>query len=374
MKTLEKIVKRAVLNLTETKLDPLQFAYRAGRGVEDAKLFILNTLYVHLEKPKAHARLLFADFSSAFNTMQPHILAKKLVFDFGLPHALIKWIIDFLTQRQQRVFVNSRFSNTVITCTGSPQGCVLSPLLFIMYTDCCRSQYENSFLVKFSDDTALLSLLFGDENDHGSALLEFVLWCDENLLEMNVKKTKEMLFDFRRGTRDVDECVIHDEKVEIVSTYKYLGTVFDHQLKWDANTDFVVKRGQQRLYLLRKLNSFSVSSVILTRFYQSFIESLLTFSFVCWFNNLSVKDRNSLVSIVNISSKIIGERQRDLGSFCDRQIIRKAASIMSIPDHVLAKEFSLLPSNRRYAQPASKTNRRSKSFVPSAVRLLNKMQ
>jgi hypothetical protein len=47
---------------------------------------------------------------------------------------------------------------------------------------------------------------------------------------------------------------------------------------------------------------------------------------------------------------------------------------MSIPDHVLAKEFSLLPSNRRYAQPACKTNRRSKSFVPSAVRLLNKMQ
>jgi hypothetical protein len=250
---------------------------------------------------------------------------------------LVRWIIEFLTQRQQRVFVNGRFSDIVITCTGSPQGCVLSPLLFIMYTDCCRSQYENSFLVKFSDDTALLSLLLGDESDHGPSLPEFVSWCDDNFLAMNVKKTKEMLFDFRRGTHDVDECVVHDEKVEIVSTYKYLGMVFDHQLKWDANTDSVVKRGQQRLYLLRKLNSFSVSSVILTRFCQSFIESLLTFSFVCWFNNVSVKDRNSLVSFVNISSKIIGERQRDLGSFCDRQTIRKAASIMSIPEHVLAK-------------------------------------
>jgi hypothetical protein len=89
MKTVEKIVKRAVLNLTETNLDPLQFAYRAGRGVEDAKLFILNTLYVHLEKPKAHARLLFADFSSAFNTVQPHILAKK---NFLILICLICWL------------------------------------------------------------------------------------------------------------------------------------------------------------------------------------------------------------------------------------------------------------------------------------------
>jgi hypothetical protein len=47
---------------------------------------------------------------------------------------------------------------------------------------------------------------------------------------------------------------------------------------------------QQRMYLLRKLNSFSVSSVILCRFYQSFIESLISFSFICWFRNLVFKD------------------------------------------------------------------------------------
>ena len=52
-------------------LDPLQFACRAGKGVDDAKLLLLDRLYRRLERPQSHARILFADFSSAFNTMQP---------------------------------------------------------------------------------------------------------------------------------------------------------------------------------------------------------------------------------------------------------------------------------------------------------------
>ena len=66
-------MKSFILSAVEPMLDPLQFAYRVGKGVEDAKLFLLDRLYVHLERPQSHARILFADFSSAFNTVQPHI-------------------------------------------------------------------------------------------------------------------------------------------------------------------------------------------------------------------------------------------------------------------------------------------------------------
>ena len=372
MKTLEKIVKSLLQKATDKFLDPLQFAYRTGRGVDDAKLFILNSLYKHLEKPGAHARILFADFSSAFNTVQPYILVQRLLSDFKLTHQLVQWILDFLTNRQQRVFVNGAYSEVKFTNTGSPQGCCLSPFLYILYTDSCRSSREGSHLVKFSDDAALLTLLRGEEDGHGDALSDFWDWCDSNFLEMNVSKTKEMIVDFRKTKVDVIASMIHNEPVEIVDSFKYLGTVFDNKLKWDVNTEQVVKRGQQRVYLLRKLNSFSVSSVILSRFYQSFIESLLSFSFICWFNSLSVHDKNSLSSIVNLCSKIIGEKQRDLASFCDQQTIRKAASILNIYDHVLISEFVLMQSGKRYAMPVCKTNRYLKSFVPTAIRLLNK--
>jgi len=371
MKTLEKIIKRFLVEATESLLDPLQFAYRAGRGVDDAKLFILNSIYKHLEKPKTHVKIIFADFSSAFNTVQPHMLAQKLIDKFKMSHQLVRWILNFLTDRRQRVIVNGNSSDVIITNTGSPQGCCLSPFLYILYTDDCRSSRDNCHFVKFSDDAAILSMLTASESSNKDSLSDFVLWCDNNFLELNAFKTKEMSIDFRKNKEDVENNLIHNEPVELVETYKYLGSTFDNNLKWDVNTDQIFKRCQQRMYLLRKLKSFDVNPVILSRFYQSFIESILTFSFICWFQNLQIQDRNCLNSIVNISSKIIGIKQRDLNSFYQQQLIRKLESIVSIEDHALINEFNLLKSGRRYRMPCCKTNRHLKSFVPSAVKAFN---
>ena len=103
-----------------------------------------------------------------------------------------------------------------------------------------------------------------------------------------------MIVDFRRQEHSPGKTIIHSNEVEIVSKYKYHGTIFDDKLKWDDNTEEIVKKEQQRLYLLRKLNYFTVDQKILTPFYKSFIESVLSFSFICWFHSLGVKKRNSL--------------------------------------------------------------------------------
>ncbi|PVD27363.1 hypothetical protein C0Q70_12520 [Pomacea canaliculata] len=289
----------------------------SNRGVDDAKLFILHTLIKHLENPQAHARLLFADFSSAFNTIQPHILARRLLDEFSLDHQLVSWIIHFLVDRQQRVLVNGTFSELTTTCTGSPQGCVLSPLLFILYTNSCRSSHEGHYLVKFSDDTALLSLLSGPMHTHGDALEEFIVWCDVNFLELNVSKTKEIVFDFRRNSPPCPVCVIHDKEVEIVSAFKYLGTIFDRRLCWDVNTQSVVKKAQQRLFLLRKLS-------------------------------LSVKDKSSLHRVVSTCSKVVGSTQSSLQDLYNRRTLLKVSAILRDDRHALSGELVQLPSGRRY--------------------------
>ena len=148
--------------------------------------------------------------------------------------------------------------------------------------------------MKFADDSALLSLLSGSQHDHGLALRDFVEWCDDSYLKFNVCKTKELVTDFRKHSQSPEKTTIHDQEVEIVTKYKYLGTVFDNKLRWDDNTEVIIKKCQQRLYFLRKLNSFSIDNTILNLFYKSFIESVLCSSFICWFFNLSVKNKNSL--------------------------------------------------------------------------------
>ncbi|KAJ8382636.1 hypothetical protein SKAU_G00034140 [Synaphobranchus kaupii] len=123
----------------------------------------------------------------------------------------------------------------------------------------CRSLHPNRHLVKFADDTVLLSLLSGPILDHGPALTEFVEWCDSSCLELTVTKTKEMFVDFSRRQAGRTAAIINGEPVDAVHQYKYLGTVFDDKLRFEANTEVIIKKCQQRQYFLRKLHSFGVS-------------------------------------------------------------------------------------------------------------------
>ena len=89
---------------------------------------------------------------------------------------------SFYRTDAKQVFVNILSSARAVTCTGSPQGCVLSPLLYVLHTGDCRSNQENSYLVRFADDSALLPLLLGTQDGHGAALDGFIEWCEESYL------------------------------------------------------------------------------------------------------------------------------------------------------------------------------------------------
>ena len=91
-------------------MDPLQFAYRAKRGVEDATLTLFNLIASHLDTSGTTVRVLFMDFSSAFNTIQPHVLIKKLL-NLEVNPDLILWISysKYRSSTGMRAFTNSVF-------------------------------------------------------------------------------------------------------------------------------------------------------------------------------------------------------------------------------------------------------------------------
>ena len=163
----------------------------------------------------------------------------------------------------------------------------------------------------------------------------------------------------------------HINKVEVVDEYKYLGTTIDNKLKWDRHCNVTYKKCQQRLYWLRKLRSFNIDNTILSMFYKSCIQSVLTFSFICWFGKVSQKDKNKLQRVVNIISKIIGLKQTSVTALYEKQILRKANTIINDSTHILYNEYVLLPSSRKFRTIISKTNRKRDSFMPMSVRLLN---
>ena len=118
----------------------MQSAYREKRSVEDAILIFLQNVYKHLDMPKNYCRILFVDFSSAFNTIQPHLIIQK-PNRINLNKIVIKWILEFFTKRPQYVKISNEqngnglvsgvVSKTIWTNTGAPQGA------FTAYTNDC---------------------------------------------------------------------------------------------------------------------------------------------------------------------------------------------------------------------------------------------
>ncbi len=140
-----------------------------------------------------YVRLLFIDYSSAFNTIVPIKIALKLT-DLGLNSSLCDWIQDFLTGRPQVVKVGQFTSNSITLNVGAPQGCVLSPLLYSLYTHDCVSSHSSTYIIKFADDTEVLGLISNnDETAYLDEVERLTSWCQDNCLSLNVSKTKELI-------------------------------------------------------------------------------------------------------------------------------------------------------------------------------------
>uniref|UniRef100_A0A3B3BRH8 Reverse transcriptase domain-containing protein n=1 Tax=Oryzias melastigma TaxID=30732 RepID=A0A3B3BRH8_ORYME len=371
MKCFERVVLTHIQSSIPDTLDPLQYAYRPNRSTSDAIAAALHISLSHLENKDSYIRMLFIDYSSAFNTVVPHKLTHKLLC-LGLHPTICDWLLDFLTGRPQSVRIGNRTSASITTNVGTPQGCVLSPILYTLFTHDCAASHQDNTILKFADDTAVIGRITGgDEAAYRREVASLVTWCEDNNLTLNTDKTKEMIVDMRRERSPHQPLFIRGLEVERVSSFKYLGVHLSQDLTWTLNTTQLVKKAHQRLYFLRRLRKFGMSSKILSNFYSCVVESILTSCITVWYGSSTVTDRKRLQRVVKAASKITRTPLPSLQSIYKRRVLRRAASIIRDPTHPQRGLFTLLPSGRRYRSVKCRTSRLRNSFFPSAIRLLN---
>ena len=136
--------------------------------------------------------------------------------------ACCMWIKDFLTDRPQTVRLGPHQSSSLSLSTGAPQGCVLSPQLYSIYTYDCISTHSSNTMIKFVDDITVVGEIC-ETATRMPTEMKLTGWCKDNNLTLNVKKTKEIIVDFRRCKEDPRPLIMNGEEVEKVSCFKLLG-------------------------------------------------------------------------------------------------------------------------------------------------------
>jgi len=199
-KLLERLVLRQLFShlTSHSLLSDHQSAYRPGHSTETVLLRIANDLLNSLDQDKISV-LLLLDLSAAFDTIDHDILLSRLNTTFGISDTALNWFRSYLSDRKQIVVVNGNRSSESTLNFGVPQGSVLGPVLFILYTT-PLTHLIDTYSIRhemYADDTQLVHS-DNPPNYHDliqslqESVTEVKNWMAENKLKLNDDKTEAL--------------------------------------------------------------------------------------------------------------------------------------------------------------------------------------
>jgi hypothetical protein len=267
---LSKLLERIIHNRLTTHLNtfpslsPFQSAYRKFHSVETALLRIQNDLLLAMEKRQVSA-LILLDLSAAFDTIDHNILLTRLSSTFGICGSALQFLTSYISDRTQFVCIDSHSSDQVPLSTGVPQGSVLGPLLFTLYTtpiSYLLTDLDMSFHL-YADDTQLyISFSPGDHPttlSRLSATLDSLhAWLSSNRLVVNPSKTEFLLVGSNQQRAKVTSSSV-TFKGSVLSpslSVRNLGVTFDKDL---ALTKHISSVCSSSFYIMRQIRQIRSS-------------------------------------------------------------------------------------------------------------------
>lgn len=289
LSTLGKLFERIVANRLYTHLYAQSFFNPWQRGYLHRK-----EAWEHVYRVDAEVRLaksnkwtttaVALDVEKAFDSVWHDGVRYKLAA-LGLPVKLVRLVSSFLTGRTIRVRVEGELSAPVTLHAGTPQGSVLSPLLFNMYVNDIPVNAANKCQAgQFADDLSLWTSAKRKPHTYlrlQRCLSDIERWCSVWRVKINVAKTQ--LMSFSRSRQPCKPLHLFGEAIKEQKELTLLGVTFDQGLTYRSHCAVKAKTASTRINLLRRLRGqrWGTSSRTLLQFYKSFIRPVLETGYVC---------------------------------------------------------------------------------------------
>ncbi len=283
-KLLESIIRDQLLEflLAHNKISDKQFGFLPGKSCAIQLLSVVNKWIEQLDEGN-NLTVFYTDFSKAFDSVSHRKLIVKMK-NVGITGLLLEWIIDFLTDRTQRVRIDGCLSQEVSVVSGVPQGSVLGPILFLIFIDDITLCPQTGDIVLFADDAKITWETNTAESVHTcqNEILELCQWSETWSLTFNSKKCK--ILELGNGTADHSLKMLEDNhliEISKVDEEKDLGVHIDSNLNFRSHIGKIVKKANSMLGIIKR--SFAnMGSEVFIGLFKSLVRPHLEYSCPVW--------------------------------------------------------------------------------------------
>ena len=286
-KLIEKLVKKRLIPYLKTNniLNKYQFGYRSQHSTTHAILNISDNILKNFDGKK-HTVSIFLDLSKGFDCVNHKILLKKL-FHYGIRGLAHDFFKSYLTDRKQYTFINGVESEWLTVLCGVPQGSVLGPLLFLLYTN--DLSYASNFSINlFADDTCLSLCHNNIYTLNRLCNLEAAKvdeWFKANRLTTNSKKASNFLLSEYTNNFCIPyssfNIYMGNVLLRRVNIVKYLGVFLDHKVTWTHQIDNLSSKLARSAGIFSKLRYY-LDVKTLIQMYHALFNSHLQYGILCW--------------------------------------------------------------------------------------------
>lgn len=249
-KLLEKIVNTQLKEYLEMNniIPSVQSGFRKQYGTATALLKVMGDIVNSIDNGNLSI-LVLLDQSKAFDLVNHKLMIEKLRY-IGLSEVPLKWFSSYLTERHQKVKISDNKSSELMLKSGVPQGSILGPILFSIFTFDIPNCFSKCNLHLYADDvqvyisTHILNL---EEavSDINTELSNFSMWCCDNGLKLNPSKSKAIMLGNERVRNKVNlnhlNVRVNDLVIDWVDSTKNLGVVVDNNIKFNEQINNVFK-------------------------------------------------------------------------------------------------------------------------------------
>ena len=370
-------------------------AYKAGDSTVNQLVYLVHRIYEALERGEDIC-FVSLDASAAFDRVWHAGLIHKLKC-FGIQGTLLLWLSDYLSNRKQRVVIDGQHSEWTYIKSGVPQGSILGPLLFLIYTNDIVNNIESEILL-FADDTAILEPLSNGNQSIDKLnrdLQTLGNWAAQWLVQFNPTKTKYLIFSKKIERLVYPPLYLQNKQLVEVASHKHLGLTLNNKLTWDDHITRICTDAGKRLSVIKRLPS-NITPYTKLQLYKTFVRPVLEYGSVIFDN--CTKNLSDAIESVQRQAAIASTRayrktptpnllnECGLDSLQDRRCRAKLVLMFKMkkgktPDYLR----TLLPGevgenqgyNLRNSQdirmPKVNKNYFLKSFIPSTIKSWNKL-